>query len=255
MGKRILAVGLGLLLVTLVLGRVGWAAPLYQAQSTITYPADGSTVGGQVEVRGVARHPNIDFYQVRYAPGAQPDAASQWTDFAIVEGQQVDNDVLGVWDTTQLPDGQYTLALAVWGVNDPNNPYLYFTTSLTVDNTDLVLTPTPTPELEPTEEVPTPTVGPTPTPMAVEQPPTVTPFPTAPIPPDAVETPTVAPDDGPDLALSIGPVRDGFCMGGLISIFLLTLWGLYVMVKIGLRWLLRQRWADGQRTSSSQTRR
>ena len=241
MGKRVLAVGLGLLLVLWSVASAGWAAPLSQAQSTITYPSDGSRVGGQVEVRGVARHPNIDFYQVRYAPGAQPDAASQWTDFAIVEGRQVDNDVLGVWDTTQLPDGQYTLALAVWGIDDPNNPYLYFTTSLTVDNTEFVPTPTPTPEPEPTEVAPTPTVGPTPTPMAVEQPPTVTPFPTATIDPDAAVTPTVAPEEGPDLALSIGPIRDGFCTGGLISFFLLTVWGLYVMLKIGIRWILRQR--------------
>lgn len=250
MFKRMLVVGLGLLMVLLAVGQVGRAAPLLQAQSMITYPPDGARVSGQVEVRGVARHPNIDFYQVRYAPGAQPEGGSQWVDFAIVEGRQVENDVLGTWDTTQLPDGQYTLALAVWGINDPNNPYLYFATSLTVDNTDPVVTPTPVEEVEPTQVVATITPGPTPTPVAVEQPPTVTPRPTPTFSPSALETPTVAPEGPSDLALNVGQIRDGFCTGGMIAVGLLTVWGLYVFGKAGVRWALRQR-----STSSSGMRR
>lgn len=253
MGKRILGVWLILLGVLFGVGRVGRAAPIFQVeQPRITYPADGATVSGVVEVRGSATHPNLDFYQVRYAPGAGPTADSQWQDFAIVEGRRVENDVLGTWDTTQLPDGPYTLALAVWGVNDANSPYLDFATNLVVDNTDPVVTPTPTaePDPEPTEVLPTPTIGPTPTPMTVEQPPTVTPRPTATLSPGLVETPTVAPDEGADLALSVGQIRTGFCVGGLFSVVLLALWGLYVTAKAGLRWILRQR-----STSSSGTRR
>ncbi|MFW6115726.1 MAG: hypothetical protein ACOC7Y_01555 [Chloroflexota bacterium] len=239
MSKRMVALGLGLVVVLLAIGQVGQAAPLTQAQSMITAPSDGDRVSGQVEVRGVARHPNLDFYQVRYAPGAQPEGGSQWTDFAIVEGRQVENDVLGTWDTTQLPDGQYTLALAVWGVNDPNNPYVYFVTNLTVDNTDVVASPTP--EVTPTEVPPTPTLGPTPTSVTVEQPPSPTPRPTATPEPGVVETPTVPPDDGLDVALDAARIRDGFCTGGLITVMLLSVWGLYVVGKAGVRWLLRQR--------------
>ncbi len=253
MGKRLLVVWLVSLGLLLAANPVGRAAPASQVeQPRITYPADGARVSGVVEVRGSATHPNLDFYQVRYAPGAGPTADSQWQDFAIVEGRQVENDVLGRWDTTQLPDGHYTLALAVWGINDPNSPYLDFATNLVVDNTDPVVTPTPTPEPdpEPTEVFPTPTIGPTPTPMTVEQPPTVTPRPTATLSPGLVETPTVAPDEGAELALSVGQIRTGFCAGGLFSVVLLTLWGLYVVAKAGLRWVLRQR-----STSSSGTRR
>ncbi len=102
------------------------------------------------------------------------------------------------------------------------------------------MVPSPTPEVTPTES-PTPTVGPTPTPVTVEQPPSPTPRPTATPEPGVVETPTVPPDDGLDMALNLGQVRDGFCTGGLISVMLLTVWGLYVVAKAGVRWLLRQR--------------
>ncbi len=239
MHKRVLLVGLLLLTGLLALAPAGRAAPLFQAQAMITYPTDGTTVSGQVQVKGVATHPNMDFYQVRYASGAQPAADSQWQDFVIVEGQQVDGDVLGTWDTTQIPDGQYTLALAVWGVNDANNPYLFFATNITVNNTNPVATPTP--EEEPTEVPPTPTLGPSPTPAAVEQPATSTPRPTPTLVASLLPTPTISASEEPAVSLNVGQIRDGFCVGGLIAVLLLSLWGLYLLAKAGLRWFLRQR--------------
>jgi hypothetical protein len=230
---------LALMVVLLAVGPVGWAAPLSQAQSMITFPTDGMTVSGQVEVRGVATHPNIDFFQVRYAPGAGVVADSQWQDFSIVQGIQVQDDLLGTWDTTQLPDGQYVLALAVWGIDDPNNPYVSFVTNLTVNNASPVTTPTPVPE--PTEIPATATLGPTATPVAVEQPATSTPRPTPTVLATTEETPGEAEEKGPAFALDVGPVRDGFCAGGLVTVLLLSLWGLYLLGKAGLRWLLRRR--------------
>jgi hypothetical protein len=151
----------------------------------------------------------------------------------------VQDDLLGTWDTTQIPDGQYTLALAVWGINDPNNPYVFFVTNLTVNNTNPVSTPTPEPS--PTEPPPTVTIGPTPTPMAVEQPATSTPRPTPTLPPSIVPTPNAGALGDPAVALDVGRIRDGFCAGGLITILLLSLWGLYLLAKAALRWLLRRR--------------
>lgn len=240
MGKRVLLLGLVLVIGLLGLVPVGRAAPLYQAQATITYPTDGTTVSGQVEVQGVALHPNMDFYQVRHAPGGQPTADTQWQDFSIVEGEQVDNGVLGVWDTTQIPDGQYTLALAVWGVDDPNNPYLFFVTNITVNNANPVASPTPE-EQEPTEVPPTPTLGPTPTPVVVEQPATATPRPTPTVQTNITPTPTITVDEEPSIALNLGEIQDSFCAGGLITVLLLSLWGLYLLAKAGLRWFLRRR--------------
>ena len=241
MHKRVFLVGLLLLTGLLALAPVGRAAPLFQAQSMITYPTDGMTVSGQVQVKGVALHPNMDFYQIRYASGGQPTAGSQWQDFAIVEGQQVDGDVLGTWDTTQIPDGQYTLALAVWGVNDANNPYVYFANNITVNNTNPVATPTPEETEVPTEVPPTPTQGPSPTPAAVEQPATSTPRPTPTSQTSLLPTPTVSTSEQPPVSLNAGQIRDGFCVGGLVTTGLLALWGFYLLAKAGLRWFLRQR--------------
>ncbi len=241
MHRRVHILGLVLLAFLLAGAPVGLAAPLRQAQSTITYPTDGTTVSGQVEVRGVALHPNIDFYQVRYAPGPQPTGDSQWQDFAIVEGRQVENDVLGTWDTTPIPDGQYTLALAVWGAGDANNPYVFFATNITVNNASPVASPTPDEPEEPTEMPATPTAGPTATPVAVEQPATSTPRPTPTVSTSVLATPTAGDLDQPAMSLNMGEIQDGFCVGGLFTVFLLSLWGLYLLAKLGLRWFLRQR--------------
>jgi hypothetical protein len=205
------------------------------------------TVSGLVEVTGIATHPNMNFYQLRYAAGPQPTGDSQWVDFAFVEGTQVENNVLGTWDTTVIPDGQYTLALAVWGVDDPSNPYVYFVTGLTVNNAQPVETPTPEPTPEP---MPTAVVGPTPTPVAVEQPATPTPRP-SPTPLSEVAKEATTPSAGEErrfsVPLDVTELRAAFCTGGLVTVMLLLLWALYVLAKAAVRWYLRQRRPIGSR--------
>jgi hypothetical protein len=241
MHKRILAVGTALVMILLVVSSPGWAAPLAQARSVVTYPSDGTTVSGAVDVTGIATHPNMNFYQLRYAAGPEPTGDSQWIDFAIVEATQVENDVLGTWDTTAIPDGQYTLALAVWGVDDPSNPYLFFVTRVTVNNAQPV--PSPTPEAATPEPMPTVVAGPTSTPVGITQPATPTPRPTA-TPRGEVADEPVTPSTGEESALSV-PVdatelRTAFCTGGMITVVLLLVWGLYLVAKAGVRWFLRQ---------------
>jgi hypothetical protein len=239
MHKRILAVGTAMVLILLAVSSPGWAAPQAQARSVVTYPADGMTVSGVVEVTGIATHPNMDFYQVRYAAGPEPTGSSQWVDFAIVEATQVENDVLGTWDTTVIPDGQYTLALAVWGVNDSSGPYVFFVTRLTVNNAQPVATPTP--EEATPEPMPTAVIGPTATPVSIEQPATPTPRP-SPVPQDEVAGEPVMPspeEEGFKLPLNAAELRTAFCTGGLITVILLLLWGSYLVAKAGVRWFLR----------------
>jgi hypothetical protein len=245
MNRRALTLGVVVVLVMLVSSSPGLAAPLYQARSVITYPANGMTLGGVVDVVGIATHPNMNFYQVRYAPGSEPTADSQWVDFAIVQARQVENDVLGSWDTTSVPDGTYTMALAVWGQDDTASPYVFFVTFLTVNNAQFLPSPTP-PEEPPTPEpLPTEVIGPTPTPVLVEQPATPTPRPTAtPAAVAEVGTETVeSPEEetGPAFALDTAELREAFCAGGMIPILLLLVWGVYLLMKAGVRWLLRQR--------------
>jgi hypothetical protein len=43
------------------------------------------------------------------------------------------------------------------------------------------------------------------------------------------------------VSLDVGRIRDGFCVGGLIALLLLSVWGFYLLAKAGLRWFLRQR--------------
>ncbi len=243
MNKHLLILGV-LLLILVALAPVGWAAPLRQAQAIINHPTDGMTVSGEVEVRGIATHPNLNFYQLRYAPGPEPTGDSQWVDFALVEGESVENDVLGTWDTNEIPDGQYTLALAVWGSDDASSPYVFFVTSVMVDNSQPVASPTleETPTLEGQEDPLTPTPGPTPTPVAVEQPATSTPRSTStPVVEDGEVIATSVPDDDLDVALNFGQIQEAFCNGGMITLSLLALWGVYVFSKMLIRWYLRQR--------------
>jgi hypothetical protein len=245
MHRRALLLGAILGLTLLASGSPGWAAPLPQARSVITYPANGMTLSGVVDVTGIAVHPNLNFFQVRYAAGPEPTGDSQWVDFAIVQATQVENGVLGSWDTTAVPDGQYTLALAVWGQDDPSSPYVFFVNFLTVNNAQPVASPTPEVEPPTPEPLPTAVVGPSPTPVPVEQPATPTPRPT----PTSVgageeELATASSpeeEQGPALTLDVSGLRDGFCLGGMVSILLLLLWAMYLLAKAGVRWFLRQR--------------
>jgi hypothetical protein len=234
--------------VLLAAGAPGLAAPLPQARSAISYPTNGLVLSGVVDIIGTATHPNMYSYQLRYAAGPEPTGGSQWVDFAVVQATQVDNGVLASWDTTSVPDGQYTLALAVWGQDDPSNPYVTFVTYLTVNNAAAPATPTPetTPTITP-EPMPTMVIGATPTPVTIEQPATPTPAPTeaAAAGAEAGETPTPQSaglfDTGLRLTLNTDELGSAFCTGASLSLFLLLLWGCYLLVKATIRWLLRQR--------------
>jgi hypothetical protein len=241
MSRRIAAV-LGVLLILALLAGPAWGAPLRQGRAVITYPSNGTTLGGIVDVRGIASHPNINFYQLRYAPGSTVTGETQWVDFAIVQASSVENDLLASWDTTVLPDGPYVLALAVWGVDDPSNPYLFFVESLTVDNTQFV--PTPEEETATPEPLPTAEAGPTPTPVTIEQPATPTPRPTptlgAGIGGETLATPAEEAGLGIELPISGSALREAFCRGGAIAALLLLLWALYLLFKMAVRYLWRR---------------
>lgn len=252
MCRRTLVTGLLLVCVVLTLGAPALAAPLMQARSVITYPASGMTVSGVVQVTGIATHPNLNFYQLRYAPGSEPRGDSAWVDFAVVQATPVENGVLASWDTTALPDGDYTLALAVWGQDDASSPYVSFVTNLKVNNAQPVPSPTPevteTPaELPTSEPMPTVVIGATPTPITIEQPATPTPRATAVGEPGAVapsepESPEGGDDDDSILSafnFDTGELREAFCAGGIFVALLLVLWGCYLMLKAVIRWYFR----------------
>lgn len=245
MQRRALITGVVVASIVLALSAHSLAAPQAQARSVISYPTDGLTVSGVVEVRGIAAHPSINMYQIRYAAGSEPTGGSQWVDFAIVQGAQVEDDVLGRWDTTLVPDGVYTLALAVWGNDDGNNPYVFFVKSLTVNNAQPAASPTPVEVTATPEPISTVAAGPTPTQVPVVQPATSTPR-SSPTPRAEVAGASESSDEGegsgePRFALDVEGLRTAFFGGGLVVIMLLLLWGLYLLAKASVRWYLRGR--------------
>ena len=108
MRRNALIVALGLLLLAVPVLRVVQAQPTGQ----ITSPRDQAAVRGLVPVEGSATHSQFQKYEVHYGP--QPNPGDQWTPIGgspfsvpVVQGR------LGLWDTTLIPDGVYSLRLRI----------------------------------------------------------------------------------------------------------------------------------------------
>jgi hypothetical protein len=213
-------------------------APLAQVQGQITSPRDRASVRGLVPVEGSANHPEFQKYEVHFGP--EPNPGDQWTPLAgspftvpVMQGR------LGLWDTTVIPDGVYSLRLRL--VRLDGNYDEYFVRGIQVANTLPVETDTPEPS--PTSATPEePTATPTSTPTVVIGVPTVssptprpsgTPLPTA--PPTATSEP---------LDLPFQSVSDAACKGAGITLALFLGIGLFFALKGGLaslaRWLAQR---------------
>ena len=150
------------------------ASPAQQGIAAISSPTDGQTVSGLVRVTGSTNHPDFDRFELAYGPDPNPNDA--WQVFSTGT-QPVDNNVLGLWDTTRVPDGTWALRLRT--VRKDSNYDEVVVRGLQVINTRPVETPTPA-QPEPTfppeaTSVGEPGVPVTPAPRAtvlVELPPT-----------------------------------------------------------------------------------
>ncbi len=83
---------------------------LTSAEVAIIKPAVYSCVTGIVPIIGNARPGDFHSYQLFYGQGVSPE---QWIPIGGEHGDRVDNNVLENWDASQLPDGLYSLRLAV----------------------------------------------------------------------------------------------------------------------------------------------
>jgi len=183
-----------------------------------------------VPIEGNANHPQFQKYELHY--GSEPNPGDQWAPVGsspfgvpVVQGR------LGLWDTTIIPDGIYSLRLRV--VRLDGNYDEYYVRGIQVSNTGP--TETPTPEVTPTEAPPTETPSPTPT-VVIGVPimssptprPTQTPLPTA--PPTATSEP---------LNLPFQNVSGAACWGagGTLAVFVAI--GLFFALKGGLVSLYR----------------
>ncbi|MFP4343429.1 MAG: hypothetical protein ACLFU8_01940 [Anaerolineales bacterium] len=251
---------IGLLIILITLLVVGSAhgvqavPPGQDAVWNITYPTEGSVISGEVEITGTATHPNFAAYGVLYGAGARPAANTEWIFVTSARvPNMVVNGTLTTWDTTTVPNGQYTLALAVYEVGN-ESPHLHFVNNITVQNEEATPTPTATPEPttdpngapETTPEAGAPIIAPT-----VEQPPTATPRATATL--GAAGAEAEEPVDGEAGALglenfSFDAIGDAFWSGVSIAVLLYVFGGLYVAGRAALRYYLKQ-----QRTQKPQS--
>ena len=85
-------------------------APLHDSTAAaalleVSSPLAGARLSGSVSLVGRANSPAFERYVVEWGRGSNP---SSWVAFAAAT-QAVDDGVLARWDTTQLPNGTYTL--------------------------------------------------------------------------------------------------------------------------------------------------
>lgn len=89
-----------------------------------------STVSGQVSLTGTAGGDDFAYYRLAYFPGLLPEAMQtivEPADTPVTRGE------LGVWDTTTLTDGLYTVLLTV---GKPDGTFAEVAIPVTVDNND-----------------------------------------------------------------------------------------------------------------------
>jgi membrane carboxypeptidase/penicillin-binding protein len=76
---------------------------------SIKTPANFAYVNGEVEIIGNAKGPKFDSYQLEFGQGISPQ---QWLQIGETNKERIFNDVLTVWDTSDL-EGLYALRLQV----------------------------------------------------------------------------------------------------------------------------------------------
>ena len=124
----------GLLLATLVLAILTLQTAPTEAAGAITSPRDRASVRGLVPIEGVASDPSFQKYEIHYGP--EPNPGDQWTPIQgspftvpVVQGR------LGLWDTTLIPDGTYSLRLRI--VRLDGNYDEFFVRGILVVNTQI----------------------------------------------------------------------------------------------------------------------
>jgi len=232
-----------ILLIALIFATLGWtgaaAAPPAQGdQAVITSPQNNAVVRGQVAIVGSATHPQFQFYKIEFA--REPVVGEAWAIIGAIHQQQVTNGQLETWDTSQLPDGSYTLRLRV--VRLDGNYSEYSVVQVVVANAQPTETPTPA--------------------IVATKPPTVTPTPLPPTPTIVIEQPVVtntlaitgpavavtrAPlptpisDQGGSFNLDVAPLQTACLYGAGVGLGIFLLFGFMAALRSLISALIRRR--------------
>lgn len=123
------AIALFLLILWIATGRYGASITVHaQVSSGITSPATGSVARGEVPILGTATIGNFQRYELYYKPALAADDTYTYFDEGVNE---VINGQLGIWDTTNLASGDYTLRLRV--VQNDGNYAEFFAENISVN--------------------------------------------------------------------------------------------------------------------------
>lgn len=189
------------------------------AVAVLTAPPEGASLFGPVNIIGTAYHPaGINRYTLEYDLASEP--GDQWVPVQEQVAQQVQDGVLGTWNTSSVPDGVYRLRLQVY-LDDGTYAEANIS-NLRVRNSP----PTPVPtsgaaDLAPGAAPPTP--GPSPT-SPIVQPPSSAPQPgSAPKPgAELVEQDSTLPrmlqSEPGGKRVNLNRVQQAFCTGSLLGL-------------------------------------
>lgn len=100
----------------------------FAGNAAILSPEPLGYVRGRVNILGNAHSGNFSYYRLAYYDNNQPD---NWIDLTGAVAAPVSGGSLGVWDTTYLADGTYTLVVQVFHTDGNRDE---FQTAVTVDN-------------------------------------------------------------------------------------------------------------------------
>jgi hypothetical protein len=192
-----------LMVLLLILSFAALAEPVaaQQTEPSITSPAAGDAIQGSVNVLGTSNLTGFVSMELAFAYASNP--TETW--FLIATSDQpVNNGTLGIWDTTGITDGVYSLRLRVYLTEGSHQDAVI--AGLRVRNYTPIETATPVETLTPTPEL----VEPTPIANAT---PTSTPFP----------TPTLLPTN--PAMVTTGDVNNSLVYGALTAIIVFSLFG------------------------------
>ncbi|MBN1312284.1 MAG: hypothetical protein JXB30_12770 [Anaerolineae bacterium] len=212
------------------------AMPPAQATASkveIISPTDNQEVGGLVQIVGTAIDPA--FYQYKLAYATEPVIDDTWTAIQAPVAQQVNEGILGAWDSTQVADGIYRIRLRLV---QQDGTAIDDQVRVQVVNATPTPLPTPLPTFTFTPLPSTATPGPSPTPL-IWQPPTRTPRPT--------ETPGGPIPNATPLSLQDSPfhpsrLRQAAWTGVMITFGTFGFLAVYGLVRAAVRGQLRSWW-------------
>lgn len=117
-------------------------SPTPEWRVEVTSPAADATVGGAVSVLGTVSMDGLLSYALAFGPGMEPQ---QWIQIGESRDEEISEGRLAFWDTTEIPDGIYTLRLRAIHRGEADVCVDGFSRSIHVSNAPRTSTPRPTP--------------------------------------------------------------------------------------------------------------